>query len=137
MKEVATYSSHRATALRHAISIAACLALCGCADIAAPQVGLPSPYTQNGVTIVVDGLWRNGAGDVSGISGIATNVTHRDLTVCIINLDVLDASGVKVSSAIASTTGLKAGQQWRFQATFTTPYAVSFSSIGPGSITAM
>ena len=115
------------------------LALAGCATTSPPesQVRLPAPYTEQGVSVTVDGLWRNGYGNVVGISGTAVNESNRDLTVCQITLDILDASGVKVSSALAIANGLKAGQKWRFQATFLNPYAVSFRSIEPGQITTL
>jgi hypothetical protein len=58
------------------------------------------------------------------------------LITCVLNLDVLDASGVKVASAVASTTGLKASQTWQFQALFTNPFSVKFQSIAPGPIIA-
>jgi hypothetical protein len=49
----------------------------------------------------------------------------------------LDASGIKVASAVASTTGLKAGQTWQFQALFTNPFSVKFRSIAPGQVIAL
>jgi hypothetical protein len=122
--------------IRAFVSVATLLLL-GCAATPpfAPQVSLPGTYTDHGVSVTVDGLWKDGYGNVVGISGIATNVSGRDLTLCQITLDVLDASGVKVSGAMAATNGLKAGQKWHFQATFLNPYTVSFRSIEPGQIT--
>ena len=85
--------------LMRATAFAAALALGGCATTAPePQVRLPAPYTDQGVSVTVDGFWRNGYGNVVGISGTAVNESNRDLTVCQITLDILDASGVKVSS---------------------------------------
>jgi len=103
------------------------------------QVSLPAPYTVRGVSVTVDGLWKNGDGDVVGITGIATYAASdgRDLTVCMLTFNALDASGVKVADLIASTTGLKVGQKWRFQAMFVTPVRVNFTSIEAGPITAM
>lgn len=98
------------------------------------QVALPAPYTQQGIGIVVDGLYRDGYGNVLGVSGEATNLTGRDLVTVMVTLDVVDGAGTKVSSAIASTTGLKASQRWRFQAHFLNAYAVSFRAIEPGNI---
>lgn len=72
-----------------------------------------------------------------GITGLAINESRRDLHICVINFDVLDAAGVKVSSAFASTTDLNAGQSWRFQAVFANPYSVSFKSVMPGELMAM
>lgn len=100
-----------------------------------PHVQLPSGFTEKGVSVEVSGLWKDGFGNILGIDGIATNVSDEDLQLCQVTFDVIDQSGVKVSSAIAVTNGLKAAQSWRFQATFTTPYAVNFSSIAAGSIT--
>lgn len=100
-----------------------------------PRVTMPQPYTDHGISIAVDGLWRDGYGNVSGVSGMATNDSGRELTLCQITLDVLDSSGVKVSGAVAVTNGLKVGQKWRFQATLMTPYTVYFKTIAPGSVT--
>ena len=123
--------------LMRAFALVATLLLLGCAATAPmqPQVSLPAPYTEHGISIEVDGLWKDGYGNVIGVSGLATNVSGRDLMLCQITLDILDASGVKVSGALAATNGLRAGQKWRFQATFMNPYAVSFRSIAPGQIT--
>ncbi len=123
--------------LTRAIVFGAALLLVGCAAVTPPQVRLPAPYTARGVSVTVDGLWTDDEGNVVGISGIAINTSGRDLIMCMLSFDVLDASGVKVSSAVASTTGLKADQKWRFQATFMTPYRVNFTSIEAGTITAM
>ena len=82
----------------------------------------------------MDGLWKDAEGHVTGVSGLATNESGRNLITCIVNLDVLDDSGVKVAGATASTTGLKASQTWRFQAVFTNPFSVNFQSITPGQI---
>ena len=38
---------------------------------------------------------------------------------------------------MASTSGLKAGQTWRFQAVFTNPFSVEFSSIAAGQTIAL
>jgi hypothetical protein len=99
---------------------------------------MPAPYTDRGVKVVVDGTYRRTEiGPVSGITGEATNVSGKDLSFCTISLDVLDESGTKVSSAIANTPGLKAGQTWRFQAIFTTPFTVAFKSIAQGQVHAV
>ena len=113
------------------------LALAGCATTTPPesQVRLPAPFTDQGVFVTVEGLYRNGYGTVIGISGTAVNESNRDLTLCQITLDILDGSGVKVSSAVAATNGLKSAQKWRFQATFTNPYVVTFRSIERGQLT--
>lgn len=108
--------------------------LIGCATPRQQQISLPATYTQEGITVTVDGLFRDAYGNVVGISGIATNGTGRDLVTAMISWDVLDATGTKVSSALASTTGLKSAQRWRFQANFLNAYAVAFHSIGPGNI---
>jgi len=98
-------------------------------------VNTPAPYTDNGISVTVNGLWKDGYGRVIGIDGIATNVSGEDLQLCQITFDVIDQSRVKVSTALAVSNGLKAAQSWRFQASFTTPYAVNFSSIESGAIT--
>lgn len=87
------------------------------------------------MSIAVDSLWRDASGNVSGISGIATNVSGRDLTLCQITFNVLDATGIKVADAVASTNGLKAAQKWRFNATFLNPFGENFASIVPGQTT--
>jgi len=99
-----------------------------------PQVSLPAPYSEHGVKVVVDSLWKDDYGNVMGISGLATNESGRNLATCMLSLDVLDTTGIKVSSALASTVGLKAGQTWRFQAVFTNPFSVQFRSVLPGQL---
>jgi len=89
------------------------------------------------VRVVVDGLWKDAAGNVAGISGLATNESDKDLSICNVSLDILDDGGAKVSTAIASTIGLKAGQNWRFQAVFANPFSVSFKSVAPGTVLAV
>src|SRR5208282_3834890 len=105
--------------LTRAIVFGTALVLGGCATMT--QVSLPAPYTVHGVSVTVDGLLTNSDGDVAGITGIATNTSDLTLTVCMLTFNALDASGVKVADLMASTTGLKAGQKWRFQAMFVTP----------------
>lgn len=120
------------------IMLLAALSLGACGQLpSAPQVSLPAPYSENGVRVVVDGLYEDGYGNVTGITGTATNELGKDLVTCMMTLDVLDASGVKVSSAIASTAGLRAGQTWRFQATFMNPYSVQFKTVAPGQMMVM
>lgn len=112
----------------------------GCSNVGVPvepSVALPAPYAERGIRIVVDGLWRDQFGNVLGISGTATNESSRNLKTCMITFDILDASGAKVSSAVASTIGLNAGQTWRFQATFMNPFSVQFKTIVPGQLIAM
>ncbi len=82
-------------------------------------------------------MYKDALGNVMGISGTATNNSGRDFRTCMLSFDVLDATGAKVSSALASTIGLKAGQTWRFQATFTNPFSVQFRSVAPGQLIAM
>ncbi len=118
---------------RIAAALVPLLFMAGCAvQPLQPKISLPTPYTQGVLSITVDGLYRDGNGTVIGVSGIATNVAGQDLTSCTITFDVLDATGAKVSSAIAVTNGLKAAQNWRFQATFMNPFSVNFTSIVPG-----
>jgi hypothetical protein len=111
-----------------------CLALGGCATMAAPTVALPKPSTESGVFVSVDGLLYN-AGDIMGISGVAKNITASDLQSCTIFFDVLDSSGAKVATASDTTIGLKAGQVWRFQAVMGTVASVPVVSIELGSVT--
>jgi hypothetical protein len=120
------------------LTLGMALVLAGCAgQPREPQISLPAPYVQQGVTVVVNGLWRDASGNVSGVSGIATNTSGRDLMLCQVSFDALDAQGVKVSSAVAATNGLKVDQKWRFQAVFTTPFSVVFTSVAPGQVTAV
>jgi hypothetical protein len=102
-----------------------------------PTVNLPAPYTQQDVKVAVERLWTDGYGKVIGVSGTATNIGQVDLLTCNIYLNVIGASGVKVSTAHATMLGLKSGQTWEFQAMFLTPYAVTFKSIEPGTVMAM
>jgi hypothetical protein len=99
-----------------------------------PVVDLPPAYTDHGVTITVDGLWKNDYGQVLGISGTAKNVGAVDLLTCMVHLDIVDGGGVKVSDAVASTQGLARGQTWRFQATLMSPFSVSFKAVRPGQV---
>jgi len=99
-----------------------------------PAVDLPAPYSDHGVLITVDGLWRNGDGQVLGVSGTAKNVGNVDLITCMINLAIVDASGIKVTDAVASTQGLDRGQTWRFQAAILAPFSVSFKAVRPGKV---
>jgi hypothetical protein len=121
--------------LTRAIMFAAALMLIGCATVAQPQISLPAPYTSHGVSVVVGGLLRDDAGNVVGISGVATNTTDRDLNFCTVSFDIMN-SGLKVTSAAASAPGgLKAGQKWLFQAAFVD--SVTFTSVEAGIVTAM
>ena len=74
--------------------VLAAFSLVACGQVP-PQTNLPAPYSQHGVKVIVDGLWKDIDGNVRGVSGVATNETSGNLLTCIINLDVLDASGVK------------------------------------------
>lgn len=111
----------------------------GCAT-QTPQLEYPSPYVQYEVRIEVDGVYRRGLGvygaiaPVAGITGTATNLTGRELKECTIYFDIEDSSGVKVGYALAHAHGLRAGQQWRFRADFTTPFETSFKSIRPSRV---
>ena len=116
------------------IGLVAVLAACATPS-PAPRVSLPAPYTDQGINVVVEGLWENGHGNVQGVNGLVTNLSDRDLTLCQVTFDLLDVEGTKVSSAIAATSGLKVGQKWRFQAPLTSPYTVQFSAIVPGQTT--
>jgi hypothetical protein len=100
-------------------------------------VNLPAPYTQKNVRVVVERLWMDGYGNVVGVSGTATNNGQVNLLTCNIYLDVINASGVRISAAHATMIGLKSGQTWDFQAAFLTPFAATFKSIVPGTIMAM
>lgn len=123
-------SLHRANALIMALAVGGC-------SLQEPQIKMPPPYTQGALHIAVDGLWRDASGNFSGISGIATNASGRDLLICTIAFNALDATGIKVADAIAATNGLQAAQQWRFQATFSNPFSVAFTSIAPGETTCL
>jgi len=113
----------------------AALLMVGCAAPSRrPIVAIPGPFREKGLDVVVDGLFTNGYGAYQGVSGTVTNVSGGDLVSIIMSFDVLDESGAKVSSAVASTTGLKSQQRWRFQAVFMNPYAIAFRAIAPGNI---
>jgi hypothetical protein len=103
----------------------------------APAVNLPAPYTQKNVKVVVEQLWVDSNENIIGVSGTATNTGSVNLLTCNIYLDVIDASGAKVSAAHATMIGLKSGQTWDFQAMFATPFAVTFRAVKPGAIVAM
>ena len=97
-----------------------------------PRVGLPDPFEQQGVQVVVEGITTVGSGyyvtpKLAGIYGIATNASDRNIRMLIIRFDVVDGAGVKVSEAHAHTNGLQAGQQWRFKASF----SPAFTAIAP------
>ncbi|MGE5307034.1 MAG: FxLYD domain-containing protein [Alphaproteobacteria bacterium] len=110
--------------------------LSGCA-ILAPQLEYPDPYDQNGIRVEVGGVYRRDI-SVVGITGIASNGTGRDLQSCLIYFDIVDSSGIKVADAVASVQGLRAGQQWRFHATFTTPLSTFFKgAVKPNRVMAI
>ena len=111
--------------------IAAVFLLASCAT--GPQIAFPQPYSEQGIRVVVTGYYAVDDGSVLGISGTATNESGRNFRTCMLSFDVLDATGAKVSAAIASTIGFTAGQTWRFQATFLNPFSVQFKSIAPGA----
>lgn len=69
-----------------------------------------------------------------GMSGVAKNETDTDFSMCMITFDVLDDTGAKVCDAYASVQGLKAGQEWRFQAMFTAMFSTRFRKITPGRV---
>lgn len=99
-----------------------------------PRTELPAPYERNGVRVSIQGFYKQGI-SVVGLTGTAENVSGKDLSVCSLSFDVVDADGVKVGDAIATTQGLTAGQKWRFQAVFTTPFRTTFKAIRPGKVT--
>jgi hypothetical protein len=103
----------------------------------APMVNLPPPYTQKNVEVVVERLWLDGYDNVIGVSGTATNKGPVNLLTCNIYLNVMDASGSRVSTAHATMIGLKSGETWSFQATFLSPFAGTFKAVEPGTIVAM
>src|SRR5580700_2305404 len=103
----------------------------------APMVKMPPPYTQKNVEVVVERLWIDGNDKVIGVSGTATNNGPVNLLTCNIYLNVLDASGSRVSTAHATMIGLKSGETWSFQATFLSPFAGTFNAVEPGTIVAM
>lgn len=101
-----------------------------------PKIDLPAPYEQDGLRISVDGFYRRGMSYV-GLTGTAENVGSKDYTTCSITFDIVDSMGAKVGDAIAHTQGLRAGQEWRFQALFTTAFATTFKGIRAGRVTAL
>ena len=125
--------------LTQTVVFALALGLGGCVTMSPSQfqVSLPSPYTEDGVAVTVDGFFKDGYGVVKGISGIATNVSGKDLSLCQVSLDILDAAGVKVSSALAATNDLKGGEGWRFQASLTSATSASIASIVRGKVTTL
>lgn len=50
------------------------------------------------------------------IRGNAVNESGNDYDYVQIDFDVLDGSGAKVADALANTSGLNAGQSWRYEA---------------------
>lgn len=126
----------RARSLHHASTLIMALVVGGC-SLQESQIKMPPPYTQGALHIALDGLWRDVSGNVSGVSGIATNVSGHDLLLCSVSLNLLDDAGVKVTEALATTNGLQLAQQWRFQATFSNPFSTTFTSIAPGVTTCL
>ncbi len=110
------------------------LVLGGCAAPSEkPQINLPAPYVEQGVSVAADRLWRDAGGKVAAVSGTVTNMSGRDLTLCEIRFDVLE-QGTQETHAIAVINGLRVGQESQFQATFTPPFDVDFTQIVPGQI---
>lgn len=97
-------------------------------------MNLPAPFEDGGLRVTADGFYKLGRSYV-GVSGTARNVSGRDFEMCSIRFDVVDESGAKVCDAHAFTQGLKAGQEWRFQAAFATSFATTFKSIQRGTVT--
>lgn len=50
------------------------------------------------------------------ISGILENISGRELSMVGVTIPICDASGAKISEAADLTSGLEAGQRWRFRA---------------------
>jgi len=113
--------------------IAVLLATPACV-LPAPKIDLPAPYEQDGLRISVEGFYKNGSSYV-GLAGTVQNVSGKDYTMCAISFDIVDSMGAKVGDALATTQGLRAGQQWRFQALFTTAFATTFKEIRSGGVT--
>jgi hypothetical protein len=86
---------------------------------------------------VVERLWVDGYDKVIGVSGTATNNGAVNLLTCNIYLNVMNASGTKVSTAHATMIGLKSGETWSFQATFLSPFSGTFKAVEPGTIVAV
>lgn len=130
------------TALLISFCILLLVNILGCQSFE-PKISYPEPFDWHGtmgekrysLRIEIEGLYWVG-GNVSGISGIATNTSHYDINACVLTFDILDKDGIKVGDAIASTNSLKVGMKWRFQATFTNPFLTSFSEIRAGNIQA-
>ncbi|MEM8835132.1 MAG: FxLYD domain-containing protein [Planctomycetota bacterium] len=83
----------------------------------------------NGVFVETTGTYRQGYIGHAGVSGIARNDTGRDLQALAIYFDVLNDEDEKVADAAATTSSLKAGQIWRFQAVFLAPFGAEFAKI--------
>ncbi len=115
--------------IRYLLSSVLLLTCLGCTSTGA-RVELPEPSTLNGVRVETTGLYRFGYASVIGINGVATNQSGRDLRLCTIHYDAVNEADEKVADAIASTSsGILAGEAWRFQAVFTTPFSSEFKSL--------
>lgn len=121
--------------MKHMFLIAFLLGASACV-LPSPKIDLPAPYEQDGLQISVDGFYKIGTSYV-GLTGTAQNVSGKDLTMCSITFDIVDSMGAKVGDAIANTQGLRAGQEWRFQALFTTAFATTFKGIRSGRVTVL
>jgi hypothetical protein len=109
-------------------SIALATTLASCAH----PMTFPAPYNQGPVQITVNDFSGDGNGNITGVSGTATNVSGKYLKVCTITFNVIDSSGTKISEAIASTLGLDSGQSWKFQAGFDSPFSLDSTHLTPG-----
>ena len=119
-----------------AILSLAAIVLASCQLPARQAVNVPVPYVDNGVLVDVHGLYKRGR-HVVGVSGLATNQSDKDLSLCTLTFELMDADGNKVSDALASTSSLRSGATWKFQAVITSAFGTKFNSITPGRVTVL
>lgn len=69
-----------------------------------------------GTEIVLDNVEGQVGNFSSTITGEATNDSSQDYNYVQLGFGLYDGSGAKVGDALANTSGLSAGQTWRFEA---------------------
>lgn len=92
-------------------------ALGSCAGMQS-RLDLPAPAVLHDVRVEVTGVLRQGGfgGGIAGFRGVAINKSSETLKFCTVTFELLDPSGAKVGSALATTQHLAPGVPWKFDA---------------------